>query len=68
MIFPFSVSIGDFIAGIKFIRECVEAVDDASGATSSHHHLTSTLDAISLALTGIDRLDLQGCLILTASY
>jgi hypothetical protein len=59
MVFPFGVSVGDFIAGINFILDCVKAVDDARGATTSYQQLISTLDAISTALTAVDDLDLQ---------
>jgi hypothetical protein len=59
MVFPIGVSVGDFIAGINFILNCVKAIDDARGATTSYQQLISTLDAISTALTAVDGLDLQ---------
>ncbi|QDS77250.1 hypothetical protein FKW77_003496 [Venturia effusa] len=59
MVFPFGVSVGDFIAGINIILDCVKAVDDVTGATTSYQQLVSTLDAISQSLRSVDALDVQ---------
>lgn len=57
MVFPFGVSVGDFIAGINFLLECTKAVDGKRGASASYQQLVATIDAISVALGSIDDLE-----------
>jgi hypothetical protein len=58
MVFPVGVSIGDFITGITLICNCIKALDNVKGASSEYIQLSSTLDALSVALTEFDGLNL----------
>lgn len=59
MAFPFGVYIGDFIAGINFIIDCVKAVDDIKDASASYQQLVSALGAIIVALKTVVASNLQ---------
>jgi hypothetical protein len=58
MAFPFGISLSDFIAGITLICDCIKALDDVKGASSEYIQLSSMLDALSVALTELDGLNL----------
>ena len=63
MVFPFGISISDFIAGIHVLKESVKALDDSYGATAEYRELSCILASLENALTSIDglRLDPSQC-------
>lgn len=58
MVFPFGVSVGDFIAGITLLYEALKALDDVKGARSDHEELSAVLESLQVALTPIENLPL----------
>ncbi|KAF2432653.1 hypothetical protein EJ08DRAFT_648083 [Tothia fuscella] len=59
MVFPFGVSVGDFISGIKLICDSIQALNDAHGASSQYQQLLSSLQSLQAALLQIDSLQLD---------
>lgn len=47
---PFGVSVGDFIAGIKLLKDFFDALSDTHGAAADYIELRKTLDALVKAL------------------
>jgi hypothetical protein len=58
MVFPFGVSVGDFIAGIKLLCDALKALDDAKGARSDYEELLAVLESLHAALAPLDNLPL----------
>jgi hypothetical protein len=56
MVFPFGVSVGDFITGIKLICDSIEALGDAHGASSAYRQLLASLQSLKAALSQMDLL------------
>jgi hypothetical protein len=51
MVFPFGVSVSDFVAGIKLLKESIEALCDAKGARADYAELSRSLSSLERALT-----------------
>jgi hypothetical protein len=43
---PFGFSAGDFIAGIKLLKDAFKALSDTRGATENYSKLIETLDSL----------------------
>jgi hypothetical protein len=50
MVFPFGVSIGDFIVGIKLFEDAIESLSDTRGGRADFVELRNTLDSLDIAL------------------
>jgi hypothetical protein len=53
---PFGFSVGDFIAGIKLLKNAVDSLSDARGATVDYSELRKTLDSLDKALDAANQL------------
>ncbi|OCK81588.1 hypothetical protein K432DRAFT_442242 [Lepidopterella palustris CBS 459.81] len=60
MVFPFGVSISDFIEGIKLIRDAIRALPEAKGAAAEFGALVCELDVLEKALKSVERVKLDG--------
>jgi hypothetical protein len=56
MVFPFGVSVGDFIAGVTLIYDTIRTLSDTHGASSDYRSLMATLESLNSALREIDSL------------
>lgn len=56
MVFPFGVSLGDFITGIKLICDSIQTLNEATGASYDHKQLLATLKSLISTLVEIDSL------------
>jgi hypothetical protein len=54
MVFPFGVSVGDFIAGLQLTYDSVRALGEAHGASSDYRSLATTLESLISALCEIE--------------
>jgi len=57
MVFPFGVSVGDFIAGIKLFKDAIKSLSDAHGARADYVELQSTLKSLDMALNATCQFD-----------
>jgi hypothetical protein len=55
--FPFGVSIGDFIAFIETVVTTINALKDATGAAAEYHGVVRELESLKTALKCVDRLE-----------
>jgi hypothetical protein len=53
---PFDFSVGDFIAGIKLLKNAVDSLSDARGATVDYAELRKTLVSLDKALDAANQL------------
>lgn len=79
MVFPFGVSVSDFIAGIKLMKNVIEAMSDTHGAQAEFVQLVQALDGLSNAFDSILKFDsavhiealsptLEGCIRCVAKF
>ena len=59
MVFPFGVSVSDFISGIKLIKTAIEAFSNTHGARSDFLTLSRSLDSLHRALAALAKLNLN---------
>jgi hypothetical protein len=50
MVVPFGVSVGDFISGLEFIGELIQALKDSTGSKKDYCELISELESLERAL------------------
>ena len=50
MVFPFGVSVGDFIAGIELIRKALNALEDSTGSSAEYKGIVRTFKSLEEAL------------------
>ena len=55
--FPFGVSIGDFIAFIETVVTAINALKDATGAAAEYHGVVRELESLKTALECVDHLE-----------
>jgi len=55
--FPFGVSIGDFIAFIETVVTAINALKDATGAAAEYRGVVRELESLKTALECVDRLE-----------
>ena len=55
--FPFGVSIGDFIAFIETVVTTINALKDATGAAAEYRGVVRELESLKIALECVDRLE-----------
>ena len=53
MVFPFGVSVSDFISGIKVLKDAVEAFSDTRGARADYAELFRSLDSLDKTFNAI---------------
>jgi hypothetical protein len=53
MVFPFGVSVSDFISGIKIFKDAVEALSDTHGARANYAELFRSLDSLDKTFSAI---------------
>jgi hypothetical protein len=53
MVFPFGVSVSDFISGIKIFKDAVEALSDTRGARADYAELFRSLDSLDRTFNAI---------------
>jgi hypothetical protein len=53
MVFPFGVSVSDFISGIKILKDAVEALSDTRGARADYAELFRSLDSLDKTFNAI---------------
>jgi hypothetical protein len=51
MVFPFGVSVSDFLSGIKLIKTSIEACSDTRGAPADYAELSRPLGSLERALS-----------------
>lgn len=49
----FGFSVGDFIAGLKLVKDLIDSLDDAAGARPMYRRLTAELRSLEQALTEV---------------
>lgn len=57
MVFPFGISVSDFIAGIKLIIDGLNSLSDTRGARADYNELLSSLKSLQKALEATEALD-----------
>jgi hypothetical protein len=55
--FPFGVSIGDFIAFIETVVTTINALKDATGAAAEYRGVVRELESLKTVLKCVDRLE-----------
>jgi hypothetical protein len=56
MVFPFGISLGDFVGGLQLIHDTLKALDRTHGASSDYRLLRTTLEFLISGLGQIDSL------------
>jgi hypothetical protein len=59
MVFPFGVSVSDFISGIKLVKTAIEAFSSTHGARSDFVASSRSLDSLNRAPTVLAKLNLS---------
>jgi hypothetical protein len=57
MVFPFGVSVGDFIAGLKLFKNAIDSLSDAHGARANYIELQKTFTSLGVALNATIQFD-----------
>ncbi|KAF2800524.1 hypothetical protein K505DRAFT_370195 [Melanomma pulvis-pyrius CBS 109.77] len=57
MVFPFGVSVGDFITGIKLFKDAVESLSESRGARADYAELRQTLNALQRGFDATSKFD-----------
>jgi hypothetical protein len=52
----FGFSVGDFVAGIKLVKDLLDSLDEAAGAGPAYRQLTAELRSLERALTEVKNL------------
>ena len=59
MVFPFGVSVSDFIAGIKLFKDAIGALSDTRGARADYAELSRSLVSLERSLQALDNVGLD---------
>ena len=59
MVFPFGVSVSDFISGVKIFKNAIESLSDTHGARADFAELCRSLDSLDRALRSVSAIKLD---------
>lgn len=59
MVFPFGVSVSDFIAGIKLFKDAIDSFSNTRGARADFAELSRSLSSLATALTALGAVSLD---------
>ena len=59
MVFPFGVSVGDFISGIKLFKDAIDALSKTHGARADYAELSRSLGSLQKALETVGKVKLD---------